>query len=200
MHPELAAPIPTAYAARQLRPSPPPEVLPALLTNILFYRHPEPVALTPLKPTRARVPTRTRAHTPAGTRARLPTPGSARAHTPARTRARASQEPSNANIGHVKSIFNQLYPGEGDAQYNRFRTRLDALAEVHLDNSRALSHQDEESLTIVNEQLVNAFPSLDRCVKTWPIAVCLQGKFHNSSARNKTKVRRKVVLGLKSIK
>ncbi|KAJ7896167.1 hypothetical protein B0H13DRAFT_2338494 [Mycena leptocephala] len=83
------------------------------------------------------------------------------------------KRPSNANTSHVKSMFAWLYPNlkadKQNEEYVQFRNRLDRLAAVHLDSPAALSHQDEESLTIVHEKLVKDFPWLTRCVKTWPV-------------------------------
>ncbi|KAJ7820382.1 hypothetical protein B0H13DRAFT_2377876 [Mycena leptocephala] len=75
------------------------------------------------------------------------------------------KRPSNANISH-------------NEEYVRFRNRLNRLAAVHLDSSAALSHQDEESLTIVNDKLVKDFPWLARCAKTWPVAVYSEGNLN----------------------
>ncbi|KAJ7893593.1 hypothetical protein B0H13DRAFT_1886299 [Mycena leptocephala] len=211
--------LPTAYAVCQLLPPPPPVVLPTLLTDIFFELFPLPVALSPLKPTRARSPTCARIPTHARscspTHARSCSPTRARSCSPTRSRTLAPfssplmtpettpepstaeqdlksiKRPSNANISHVKSMLAQLYPNlkadKQNEEYVRFRNRLDRLAAVHLDSSAALSHQDEESLTIVHKKLVKDFPWLARCAKTWPVAVCLQNKLHNSAARNSQK-------------
>jgi hypothetical protein len=191
--------LPTAYAIRQLLPPPPPVVLPTLLTDIFFESFPLPVALSPLKPTHARSPTRARSRSPTRARSRSPTRARSRSPTRARSRGRtpatfssplttpettpepstAEQDlksikrPSNANISHVKSMFARLYPNlkadKQNEEYVRFRVSvklsskplllnrhqncLDRLAAVHLDSSAALSHQDEESLTIVHEKV-----------------------------------------------
>ncbi len=152
MDPQQQIPtVPTQYAVRPLLPPPPPVVLPLQLTDILLESFPPPIALTPLKPTRAGIPTRARAR-----RARTPalahTP--ARDRTPARARPRAGTEPlpsplttpeptpepscaeqdtspikrpPNATISDVKSLFAKLYPDlealKQDAHYTQFRVR-----------------------------------------------------------------------------
>jgi hypothetical protein len=181
--------VPMAYTVCQLRPPPPPVVLPALLTDILFEPFPPPVALSPLKPTRARTPTRARiptrtrnpprARTPAtlevfSSSSPLTTPETSPEPSNAKQNLKPIKRPSNANISDVKSIFARLYPDlevdKQDAEYARFRVRslglslnpllltlhqnrLDQLTSLHLDSSLAFSHQDEESLTIINEEV-----------------------------------------------
>ncbi|KAF8147656.1 hypothetical protein K438DRAFT_1989565 [Mycena galopus ATCC 62051] len=111
------------------------------------------------------------------------------------------KRPANTSISHVKSIFAELYPDcggeEQDAQYVRFRNRLDQLTSIHLDSSLALSHQDKDCLKTVNDELVKGFPWLARCPNTWPVAVCLQGKLHNSAARSSEKTTRKLLTSLR---
>ncbi|KAJ7880881.1 hypothetical protein B0H13DRAFT_1891626 [Mycena leptocephala] len=162
-------------------------------------------------PTRARSRSRTRARSRSPTRARSAAPFSSPLTTPETTPEPSTAEhdlksikrPSNANISHVKSMFARLYPNlkpdKQNEEYVRFRNRLNRLAAVHLDSSAALSHQDEESLTIVNDKLVKDFPWLARCAKTWPVAVCLQNKLHNSAARNSQKKTRKAISTLRGL-
>ncbi|KAJ7115750.1 hypothetical protein C8R44DRAFT_880169 [Mycena epipterygia] len=208
--------VPTAHAIRPLLPPPPPVVLPALLTDIFIDSFPRPVALTPLKPTRARIATRARIPTRARTPARARTPTRARALSSPLTTPETTPEPycaeqsskpikrpSSANISDVKSIFARLYPNmeveKQDAQYARFRSRLDQLTSIHLDSSLALSHQDEDCLKIVSEELAKNFPWLARCSGTWPVTVCLQSKLHNSAARNFEKNTRKMITSIKGL-
>ncbi|KAJ7907436.1 hypothetical protein B0H13DRAFT_1879588 [Mycena leptocephala] len=155
-------------------------------------------------PTRARTRGPTRAwssRTPGPFSSLLTTPETTPEPSTAEQDLKSIKRPSNANISHVKSMFARLYPNlEADKQneeYVRFRNRLDGLVAVHLDSSAALSHQDEESLTIVNDKLVKDFPWLARCAKTWPVAVCLQNKLHNSAAHNSQKKTRKAISTLR---
>ncbi|KAJ7429404.1 hypothetical protein B0H11DRAFT_2265908 [Mycena galericulata] len=104
----------------------------------------------------------------------------------------------------LKSIFAWIHPDleaeKQDAQYLQFRNYLDKLTAIHLDSSLSLSHQDEDSLKIVIKDLVKEFPWLARCTKTWPVTVCLQGKLHNSAARNSEMDTRKLLTSIKGLK
>jgi hypothetical protein len=137
----------------------------------------KPTHVRSRSPTRARSrsPTRARSRgrTPATFSSPLTTPETTPEPSTAEQDLKSIKRPSNANISHVKSMFARLYPNlkadKQNEEYVRFRVSvklsskplllnrhqncLDRLAAVHLDSSAALSHQDEESLTIVHEKV-----------------------------------------------
>ncbi|KAF8209982.1 hypothetical protein K438DRAFT_1753588 [Mycena galopus ATCC 62051] len=136
--------------------------------------------------------------------------------------------PSSANIQTVKSLFKDRYPHltelEQDKQYADFRVgyfrtsidaSLDRLCTQYLRPSVALSYQEKDKLTqvytkvghtihgivflLTDSQMTDTFPWLAEYVRHWPVAVCLQGKLHNSAARAIEKSTKKVVNALAGV-
>jgi hypothetical protein len=79
-----------------------------------------------------------------------------------------------------------------------------------LRQSVALSYQEKEKLTqaytkvgyiihgmlsdiLTDRQMTETFPWIAKYARHWPVAVCLQGKLHNSAARAVEKSTKKVV-------
>ncbi|KAK7040048.1 hypothetical protein R3P38DRAFT_3311137 [Favolaschia claudopus] len=107
------------------------------------------------------------------------------------------KRPSNATIADVKAVFRSTYP-ELDAQaqeteYDGFRAKLAQLIPTHLNPSLALAFQETDALQALEKAMLKDYPWLDRCVKLWPVSVCLQSKLHNSAARTVVKSQRKVI-------
>ncbi|KAF8147167.1 hypothetical protein K438DRAFT_1780252 [Mycena galopus ATCC 62051] len=211
---------PTQYDVRPFFAAPCPVTLPIWLTNIIPEQFPLPRILmdvdtscTPTPPPRPeRVPTPPyRAPTPAAphqtpkTRTPLPRPKIS-------NDSDGITRPSSANIQTVKLLFKDCYPHlmelEQDKQYADFRASLDCLCTQYLRPSVALSYQEKNKLTqvytkvghtihgmvflLTDSQMTDTFLWLAEYVRYWPVAVCLQGKLHNSAARAIEKSTKKV--------
>ncbi|KAJ7478559.1 hypothetical protein FB451DRAFT_1172888 [Mycena latifolia] len=105
--------------------------------------------------------------------------------------------PSGANIHTVKSLFKELYPDlteeEQETEYVNFRDVLNGLCARYLCASLALTHQDKDQVNKVYRKLTETFTWLAEYENHWPVAVCLQGKLHNSTARAVEKSTRKAI-------
>ncbi|KAJ7033951.1 hypothetical protein C8F04DRAFT_1260446 [Mycena alexandri] len=200
------APLPHQHA-----PTPPPH---APAPGPAPPRAPTPAPAPPRAPTPAPPPPRAPAPAPAP----APTPRSRRRTPDSRASSLTSTEssdsdsdsesssnetsrriarPSGANIQTVKDLFKALYPdsSEGDQgkKYTDFRSRLDLLCTQHLRPGVALSFQDEEKREKVYTKMTTEYPWLAQYQGCWPVAVCLQGKLHNSAARAIDKSTRKTI-------
>ncbi|KAJ7469663.1 hypothetical protein FB451DRAFT_1176897 [Mycena latifolia] len=185
-------------------------------------RAPTPVRRAPVAPTPARrapAPAPPRPPTPA--RTRRPTPDTRESSlTPMESEDDSSDDrspdapspkaekqkspsqlqvprPSGANIHTVKSLFKELYPDlteeEQETEYVNFRDVLNGLCARYLRASLALTHQDKDQVNKVYRKLTETFTWLAEYENHWPVAVCLQGKLHNSAARAVEKSTRKAI-------
>ncbi|KAJ7103950.1 hypothetical protein C8R44DRAFT_887438 [Mycena epipterygia] len=201
---------PTKYTVRPLLNAPCAVTLPLLLTNIIPEQFPFPRILNghhgyshALSSSRyssrtytcSRYSSRTYTWLPHVAHLRLPAHLLLPAHlaTPRPT----ARQPSAANIQTIKSLFEDLYPDlvaeEQMKEYMAFRSHLDTLCARYLRPALALSHQDKAQVNKVNKKMTETFEWLAEYELHWPVAVCLQGKLHNSAARSVDKSTRKVI-------
>ncbi|KAK7017764.1 hypothetical protein R3P38DRAFT_2784706 [Favolaschia claudopus] len=107
------------------------------------------------------------------------------------------KRPSNATIADVRAVFHSAYPDldaqAQESEYDKYRAKLAQHLSTYLDPSLALAFQASDALQTVEKAMLKDYPWLDRCVKMWPVNVCLQSTLHNSSARTLTKSHKKVV-------
>ncbi|KAJ7191172.1 hypothetical protein GGX14DRAFT_407359 [Mycena pura] len=185
-------------------PTPRPERRPASP-----YRAPTPArprAPTPARPRQPTPPSREPSPLSSPLSSPPPSPDGNNAATENLSESDGIPKPTLANIRTVKALFEDCYPDltkeEQDKKYTDFRVkyirtsidaRLDRLCAQYLRPSVALSFPDKEKVTKVYDKMTETFPWIAQYTRHWPVAVCLQGKLHNSAARAVEKSTKKVV-------
>ncbi|KAJ7089603.1 hypothetical protein C8R44DRAFT_751346 [Mycena epipterygia] len=186
-------------------PSPPPAIRRAPTPAPATRRAPTPAPPRRAPtPARASTPTRAPRHPSPDSRGSSLTPmetddenDSVSSFTVKKPNSKQISRPSAANIQTIKSLFEDLYPDlvaeEQMKEYMAFRSHLDTLCARYLRPALALSHQDKAQVNKVNKKMTETFEWLAEYELHWPVAVCLQGKLHNSAARSVDKSTRKVI-------
>ncbi|KAJ7700944.1 hypothetical protein B0H16DRAFT_1483724 [Mycena metata] len=204
--------VPTKYVVRPLLAPPLLVMLPILLTNLTPQRFPAPRLLTNITSTRATTPS-----PPSPPPARATHPSPSRVYpscTVSRTYTCASAplqpsgsskipRPAGAKIQTVKDLFVARFPEldqeQRNAKYNDLRGRIDHLCGLYLRPTVALAYQAKEDADKVYDKMAAKFPWLTSYHNYWPVAVCLQGKLHNSAARAVEKSNKKAVDIIQSV-
>ncbi|KAF8145338.1 hypothetical protein K438DRAFT_1781982 [Mycena galopus ATCC 62051] len=229
VRPFFAAPCPVTLLIRLTNIIPEQFPLPCILTDVDTSRTPTPPPRperVPAPPYRAPTPAAPRQCTPNSRESSplTPLPENSEDENSTSTPKISNDSdgiarPSSANIQTVKSLFKDRYPHltelEQDKQYADFRASLDRLCTQYLRPLVALTYQEKDKLTqvytkvghtihgmvflLTDSQMTDTFPWLTEYVRHWPVAVCLQGKLHNSAARAIEKSTKKVVNALAGV-
>ncbi|KAJ7041336.1 hypothetical protein C8F04DRAFT_1253034 [Mycena alexandri] len=111
--------------------------------------------------------------------------------------------PAGGKIQTVKELFVDCFPEldqkQRNTKYNDFRSRIDHLCGLYLRPTVALAYQAKEDADKVYNKMATTFPWLTSYHNYWPVAVCLQGKLHNSAARAVERSNKKAVDIIQSV-
>ncbi|KAJ7030673.1 hypothetical protein C8F04DRAFT_1186527 [Mycena alexandri] len=223
--PLLAPPLPVTLPTLLTSLTPQQFPAPRLLTNIESTRATTPAPPSP--PPRAPPTPPPRAPTPRAPSPRAPSRASTPAHQHRSSVSRESSlssleseddsadspgtasgstkilRPAGAKIQTVKELFVDRFPEldqeQRNAKYNDFRSRIDHLCGLYLRPTVALAYQAKEDADKVYNKMATTFPWLTSYHNYWPVAVCLQGKLHNSAARAVEKSNKKAVDIIQSV-
>ncbi|KAJ7727099.1 hypothetical protein B0H16DRAFT_1735366 [Mycena metata] len=220
VRPLLAPPLPVTLPILLTNLTPQRFPAPRLLTNITSTRATTP--LPPSPPPRAPPTPPPRASTPRAP-SRAPTPAPQHRSSVSRESSLSSLEseddsadssgtasgsskiprPAGAKIQTVKDLFVARFPEldqeQRNAKYNDFRGRIDHLCGLYLRPTVALAYQAKEDADKVYDKMAAKFPWLTSYHNYWPVAVCSQGKLHNSAARAVEKSNKKAVDIIQSV-